>query len=271
MKKAVLTLCILVLAAFLTACTSGIRETEFLNELVNQNIIQKELNEQNSTYFVSELENESSPLSEALSNGNKYFGDVYTSNGVIWQFLPDGIINAYENETKSYQYTYELSYNGADFANKYIELISDDGSARKFRFKKVTSAGFDIVYINSNGNDADVFTFMKSSFYNALFEKLPYFNETYYESNVVWNFKDDGTLKTYDINGEVYEYIYNLSYTQSEDEVLERLLTITANAGQENEKSIYLKLVSFTASQFSCLNITENSGDSVSVVTFTKK
>ena len=270
MKKTVLMACILVFAALLVSCAgSNINDTKFLNELVEQKTIQKELEEQNMADGIL-TNSESNPIAIALGAGERFFGDVFTSNDIIWHFMSDGAINAYENESKIHRYTYELSYQGADFTNKYIELVSEDGSVRKFRFKKIAPIGFDAVHTNSVGNDTGVYTFMRSSFYSALFERQPYFDETFYESNVVWKFKSDGTLKAYDVGGDVYDYVYDLTYSDVQEGVPGTLLTISANTGIEEGTTVILKIVSFTASQFSCLNVTDGEENATNVITFTK-
>jgi len=267
-KQLIFTVCVVLAALFALSC-DDVSETEALDNLVLQNVLTADASQEKNNLTNDENINEE-PIMKALQNGDSGFDDVFISDGAIWHFKADGTIDAYENESKVYSYTYSLEYEGADNANKYIELLTQE-SVRKFRFKKITTKGFDIVFTDVNGNDAGIYTFIKSSFYAALFNKRPYFTETFYESNAVWNFKPDGTLKTYDTNGEVYNYMYNLEYVETEDGKYENFLVLTGNAGKENEIVLRLKILSFVATQFSLLNVSEDSDGAGAVITFTKQ
>lgn len=238
--------------------------SEVLDELVREKM---EKNDAYSSFTATSVEND--PLLIALENGETFFEGAYTSDNEIWHFMPDGTVNAYDAENNVSSYTYALTYSGGSVENKYIEFYFPD-KTKKYRFKKLTANGFDVLYIDEAGDDVSVFTFIKSSFFEALFNSRPFFEETLYQGNSVWNFKEGGILKTYGTNGEVYDYTYNLEYSLDDEGETVRQLIIAENFGTENEYIVTLKIKSFAAGKFNAVKI-ENGKESGNAITFAKQ
>lgn len=266
MKKLVNLALILTVSAVCLLCScQKANPTEVLDNLVMEDMLK---NESYNSFTSSSTADD--PLLLALENGEAHFEGVYTAENKVWQFMNDGFVVTYNEDGEKASYTYSLSYSGVNNTNKYIELFFPE-EIKKYRFKKLTANGFDMVYIDSAGDNASVFTFLKSSFLDALLNGRPFFTETLYQGNSVWNFRDGGILKTYGANGEVYNYTYNLEYvTNDETDEFERHLIIAENFGQENEYIVDLKVTSFTTGKFNAVKI-ENGKPVGSAVTFAKQ
>lgn len=255
--------CVLAICLGLVSCANN-KKTAFLDQLVLQNNSNIQ-NNNNNIHIQNELIDDS--LSLALSRNENFFEGVYTSDGIIWHFRPDGSIESYDSNGVKYIHSYTLSHSGGDNINKYIEFTFPDGK-KKYRFKKLTQNGFEVVHMDDSGNDSSIFAFTKSPFYAALFNSEPYFTETFYESNAVWNFKSDGNVRIYDVNGAILDYTYIIEYTKN-GETDEKYMTITNTKDDGTQTSVRLRIVSLASGKFSAVKIT-NGVDS-DVVTFTKQ
>jgi len=246
-KKLTLLACAIAICASFYSCVNKPEETSALDNIINEKIISEQQNETVAVSVVPE-EKKLDPVTSAFENKEQYFSGIYTANGLIWQFFPDGTVDTYSATGMIKRNTYSIVYSGGDDINKNLILTNDKGE-QKYRFKKITDHGFDIVLLNDSGNDGDTLSFVVSSFYDSLFNKKPFFNDTYYNSGTTWIFTDDGFLKAYDPNGNDYTYLYNLDFKENNG-ILERYLLIGQNVGHEHEKITYMKILSFSADKF---------------------
>ena len=252
----------IIAALFMASCEMGIKTTDTLDALVAKNA--EELLQDENAFIAAGTEND--PLSIALNAAEAFFEGVYTADGYIWQFLADGTVNAYDTKGEKFVHKYTLAYTGAENNNKYIDFTFPEGEKR-YRFKKITANGFDAMYSNESGNDSSIFTFRKTPIFEALIYSKPYFTQTFYESNSVWNFKDDGTIKTYDINGVIAELAYVVEY-KKEDGKVKPYIIITQDIGNDETTTVTLEIASFASDRFSAYTVIDGER-SDNVKTFT--
>lgn len=266
-KKIMLLSCAIAVLGSFCACSDKPEETHVLDTIITEKLLGEQA-EEAVKVSVPLAETVSDPVTAALENGDLYFSGIYTADGLIWQFFPDGTVDTYSNSGMIQRRTYSISYSGGDNVNKNL-IISNGDNENKYRFKKITNHGFDIVLQDNAGNDGTVSSFICSSFYDALFNKKPFFNETYYNSGTAWIFTDDGFLKAYDAAGNSYTYLYNLDFIEN-DGILERYLLIGQNVGHEHEKITHMKILSYSAGKFTAIKM-ENGKEASDIQTFTKQ
>ncbi len=248
----------------LYSCSPKGSGTEFLDSIVSAQQM-SESEEKNNSFSSSADEND--PLLLALNEKEAYFEGVYTGDGVIWDFHADGTVEAYNQDGQRAVHRYTLLYPEDQSGNKYIELVFAD-NPNIYRFQKLTQNGFDMVLTDAQGNDVEIFTFLKSSFFKSYLYRMPYFCETFYESNNVWSFDTDGTVTAYTTSGASYTYTYTMEYEGEGDETT-RYLNIVENEGRDNEIFIRLRIASYTVESFSAFKLVDGQ-ETDNVITFAK-
>ena len=266
-KKLVILACIIAACSLFAACSSGNEGTDALDSIVAEQILVERQNESEAIQVAS-TENKTDPVTYAMENNEQYFEGIYTADGLIWQFFPDGTVDTYSSSGMIHRCTYSIVYSGGGSVNKNLVIVDGD-TEKKYRFKKITNNGFDVVLLDNVGNDGNTSSFIASSFYDAFFNKKPFFNETFYNSGTVWIFTDDGFLKAYDANGNDFTYLYNLDFIEN-DGVTEKYLLIGQNVGHEHEKITHMKIISYSAGKFSAIKMIDGV-EASDTQTFTKQ
>ncbi|MBQ9940562.1 MAG: hypothetical protein IJO74_03380 [Clostridia bacterium] len=242
LKKTVFFLFLSVICFILVSCSSDVDNTAVLDGILLEKLSGVNLAD---TFLIASEEINEDPVSKAFENKDPYFSGVYTTEEKIYKFFPDGTLDTYLPDGVLQRLTYSIVY--PDQQNTAIKLvISGDGQENEFRFKKSTGNGFDAVLIDQNGNDGNVHSFLYSSFYESFIDLKPFFEETLYNSGVVWMFTQDGFLRAIDEYGNTYTYLFNLDYVTNDDGVVEKYLLIGENVGHDNEVITRLKITNYS-------------------------
>lgn len=263
-RLSLIAFCFIIVCAMFSGCykTKNVVLDDYLENILDNDDIQND----NSVDFNATMEEDA--LFIALNNADTGFDATYTGDGVIWNFHSDGTVYAYKNLAEVYQHTYTLLYSGEGTVNKYIEFTFPEG-VKKYRFKKITADGFDVVKLDDAGNDDNVFTFLKGDFYDALFESRTTFEETFYNNNQIWKFGKDGIVKMYGVDGEIYNYDYYLEYQTNDDSDTDAFLYIIEAKGSENEYVLCLKIIDIHDDRFDTNKVNNGIVES-KLITFTK-